>query len=1384
MRKERVLRCLGTILLGVGAALLVRSDSYAAKATTKDLGGPDRFLTHVSTDKPIYRGGERVYVRGVILNAHDHTPLKPNQQATAVIEVKGPKGDTVAQGTCALQDSVLGFQWPIPAGQAGGEYTLKVTYPWHGYPPAERKFDIRAYRAPRLRSQIVFLRDGYGPGDQVSATLHVERAEGGIPVGAKVAPIARVDGEEVFRGAATVDAAGNCTAQFKLPAEIARGEGSLAMVIEDGGVVETAAKTIPILLQTVDLTMYPEGGDLVAGLPTRVYLEAKTPAKKPADIAGLVVDAQGNQVAAFRTEHEGRGRFALTPQRGGKYTLRIAEPRGIKTTYPLPAVRDTGGILRALDNLTDREQPVRLRVGSTAGGKLTVTLTQREIEVSSVTWNATPGIIADVVLTPPASVDGVLVATLWDATGKPLAERLIFRRPAASVRVELIAQRPSHVPGETAKLTIKTTDDAGKPVSSIVGLTVTDDSVLEMIEKREQAPRLPVMVLLESDVRELADAHVYLDPANPKAPAAVDLLLGTQGWRRFALVDAAKFVASHGDSARRVLALCMATRRERWGAMKGRGAIGGALPEGAAAPGEDMDLGAAPDAAAPEEKVAAEAPRPAAPPAARPAPEPPAKPDAKPEAELRRHLADALDKQQAAQEALLAAEDIPVAGRLRRSDLIAVREYAHKVRPGRKPNDRIDFAETLYWTAGVKTDPKTGEATVEFGLSDAVTTFRVFADAFGADGALGASTGSVESVKPFYIEPKLPLEVTAGDVVQIPVGFVNGIESGMPRTTISVQADPELKVTGPDPFDLGAKARERRIVAVKVGYLNTASDFVIQAVSGAYADKVTRKLSVKPLGFPVEVAFGGLTVPNGAATHTIEIPADVVPRSITTNVAAYPTPLANLTEALARLIRDPNGCFEQTSSTTYPLVMAQQYFLTHTGVDPQLIERARTSLDKGYARLVSFECKQKGYEWFGGDPGHEALSAYGLLEFTDMAQVRDVDGAMIQRTRGWLLARRDGKGSFQRNARALDSFGGAPQEHTDAYCVWALLEAGEKGLDKEIAYVKDLALKSKDSYIVALGANILALGKHPDARKLMDKLAASQNKEGAVDGAVTSITRSGGQALQIETTSLAILAWLREPACAGAVEKAMKFVAESCKAGRFGSTQSTVLALRAIVTYDKLRARPKAPGSVRIVVDGQPVGDAAKFDKETQGAIQLPDISELLTAGKHTLEVRMDGGAAMPYSLAVNYHNVRPASAKECKVGLKVALRDKQVTEGALTEAAVQLENLNDGPLPMTLAIVGIPGGLEPRHDQLKELVKSGAVAAYEVIGRDVVLYWRQMKAGEKIAVPISCVAAVPGTYTGPASRAYLYYTDEHKCWVEGLKVIITPRPAGQPAQM
>ena len=365
-----------------------------------------------------------------------------------MIEIKGPKGDTVFSGNVNSVDSAWGFVWEIPKEQAGGEYTLRATYPWDGHAPAERKFDVRAYRAPRLRSQIVFLRDGYGPGDKVTATLHTERAEGGIPDGATVRVTARVDGAALQGAPGKVDASGNCSVSLDLPREIARGDGALALIVEDGGIVETASKTIPILLQSVDVKIYPEGGDLVGGAPNHVYFEARTPAQKPADIAGVMLNAKGAEVAKFRSEHEGRGRFEFQASSGGAYVLRIDEPAGIKKTIALPEVKTNGATLRVKDEVTAAGQPVTVAWASDGYDDVKLVLSQREVALDAKTLNypkersfkdGSPFAWTQL---DPKDAEGVLIVTIYDAkTDTPLAERLVFRQPAKKLNISITADK-------------------------------------------------------------------------------------------------------------------------------------------------------------------------------------------------------------------------------------------------------------------------------------------------------------------------------------------------------------------------------------------------------------------------------------------------------------------------------------------------------------------------------------------------------------------------------------------------------------------------------------------------------------------------------------------------------------------------------------------------------------------------------------------------------------------------------------------------------------------------------------------------------------------------------------------------------------------------------
>src|SRR5436190_10446323 len=75
-----------------------------APGVPQNFGAPNNagpWLTHIATDKPIYRSGERLYVRAVMLQAVGHLPGAPG---TATFEIKGPKGDTIASNLAVVTD--------------------------------------------------------------------------------------------------------------------------------------------------------------------------------------------------------------------------------------------------------------------------------------------------------------------------------------------------------------------------------------------------------------------------------------------------------------------------------------------------------------------------------------------------------------------------------------------------------------------------------------------------------------------------------------------------------------------------------------------------------------------------------------------------------------------------------------------------------------------------------------------------------------------------------------------------------------------------------------------------------------------------------------------------------------------------------------------------------------------------------------------------------------------------------------------------------------------------------------------------------------------------------------------------------------------------------
>jgi hypothetical protein len=625
---------------------------------------------------------------------------------------------------------------------------------------------------------------------------------------------------------------------------------------------------------------------------------------------------------------------------------------------------------------------------------------------------------------------------------------------------------------------------------------------------------------------------------------------------------------------------------------------------------------------------------------------------------------------------------------------------------------------------------------------------------------IGESESSFEAVAPLSLEAKWPAEVSEGDDLQLPVALQCS-DPSLAAASVSVEATGSLAIVGPRDFTVALDAgRGRVLVPVHVGTAANEARLRLRATAGVHHDAVEQSMRVVARGFPHHESRSGLLRTD--AKVTVALPSDLRGGSLSATLTIYPSPLSDLLEGLGGMLREPCGCFEQTSSTNYPNIMALAY-MRSAGIDePAIASRGRDLLAHGYARLVGYECKSHGYEWFGSEPAHEALTAYGLLEFHDMAAVFDVDAAMVARTREWLLARRNGQGGYLRNARALDSFGAAPATVTDAYVTYALAVTGEPAvnLKSELDRLEARALESSDPYEVALAACGLAgAGRGQAAAAARARLKEMQAADGTLTGTTTSITSSRGKDLVVETTALAIQAWLASPDDRPYVAKAAEALLKLRNGGgTFGATQATVQALKALKGYAEARAVELKPGEVVIRVNGVMLSPLP-IRPGVRGALACDELVQHLASGENVVTLEATGGNELPWTLDVRYHSDQPADAADCAVDLRTGLSRASMKEGESVALDVELENLTEGGLPMTMAVVGLPAGLDVSVKVLDAMKGAGDFDLWERNGRDLIFYWRQMAPRQVRKLVLDLEARIPGVTTGSASRTWLYYT-------------------------
>ncbi len=688
-----------------------------------------------------------------------------------------------------------------------------------------------------------------------------------------------------------------------------------------------------------------------------------------------------------------------------------------------------------------------------------------------------------------------------------------------------------------------------------------------------------------------------------------------------------------------------------------------------------------------------------------------------------------------------------------------VRNYQRRY----KSKVRNDFRSTVYWNPSIKTN-KDGKAKFVFWNSDDITKLSVNVEGFGEQGEIGRGESAYVVQSPFSIISKTPTLVATKDTIQLPLTLVNNTDEHM-TGSLKLQTPKFCKLLSDvsQEYFIG-KGKSRTIylkfAIIDGGYHAHQNNLQISFETENYYDAFVKRIPIIRRGFPHHYTFTDTALEN---EFEIEI-KNTYKGSIQANFKAHPGTLSEVSSAMEKIIRQPGGCFEQTTSSNYPNLMALQ-LMKKTGVgDAAIHKRAMGFLEFGYNRLTGFESEGGGFSLFGSSASDPGLTAMGLLQFMDMKEVFPVDEKLLERTSEWLLNDLDAKGGW-----TGAGCGYYPKtKQRDAYALWAMTEAGfGDQLQKEINRQYKLMLKNKDPYLLALLSNTLLVTDDPRANEVLERLIDLQSKNGGWSGAERSVSYSRGKNLEVETTALAYLALSKSKTIRRDIEtRAFNFLLKSRNSHGFGSTQATVLALKAIVaSMERGNEDAESDGLIELLVDGKLI-QTFNYAKGQQKGLALDRIPSLEKEGMHTIKVQFkETKKAIPFEVELSYHSMTGQEEGECDISLATTWSATKAQVGETVRLTSLIENTTKDTVATPLAIIGIPGGLTAQPWQLKEIQDKGIAEYFEVEKDRVVFYLNHMAPYEKKTIHLDLKAELPGVYQSPASSAYLYYDNDAVAW-------------------
>jgi hypothetical protein len=271
------------------------------------------------------------------------------------------------------------------------------------------------------------------------------------------------------------------------------------------------------------IAWFPEGGDLVKDIPTRVGFRITSRDGKGVDGQGVVMDENRDTVAVFAAMRFGIGQFRFTPTGEHVYRAVIA-CHGDTIGSGLPVVHDRGYVMNVHDEGTGQ---VRVTVGARGALSPEIYLFARAGPDRRLSLKAE--LVHDsavFVLNKDSLGVGINQLTVFDGVLEPVAERLYFRRPLDPLSIEVRADQPQYAKRSKINLAVIVRDTSTHLSISVYRI----DSLMPGAQPAD----IYSYLWLGSDLKGRVESpEYYLLARGAEADQALDNLMLTHGWRRF-----------------------------------------------------------------------------------------------------------------------------------------------------------------------------------------------------------------------------------------------------------------------------------------------------------------------------------------------------------------------------------------------------------------------------------------------------------------------------------------------------------------------------------------------------------------------------------------------------------------------------------------------------------------------------------------------------------------------------------------------------------------------------------------------------------------------------------------------------------------------------------